>query len=414
MSQSRRQFIKRAACGAVGLTVFEPLLAKGAGAALAAAGDKVLVVVNLFGGNDGLNTVVPLKEYDRYRQMRPTLAHARDALLPLAGQPDFGLNPAMAGLQGLFNQGKVAILNGVGVPRNATGLLDHAAQQFEFQTCDIVRASSGLPPTGWLGRYLDGVPGGLVSPGIDMGGGKLMLTGSSFDPLTINSIEELQLQVTFDEDDRLAAYSDIMAIPHIGSPVGEINRTLRVDGLAQSAAIRSATASYVPSVTYPDSNLGSNLEQCARIIYGNLGVRALGVGIGGFDTHGEQNDGGYHDGLLQETSDAIAAFYADLKAHGLSSRVLILTISEFGRTPFENGARGSDHGLGSVSFAIGDSVVGGIHGSYPHLGDDWLVFGDLLDVTTDFRSVYATAFADFMSVDPVPLVGGSFPALGYL
>jgi uncharacterized protein (DUF1501 family) len=187
-----------------------------------------------------------------------------------------------------------------------------------------------------------------------------------------------------------------------------------VDGLAQSAAIRTATASYVPGVTYPETNLATSLQQCARIIHGDLGVRALGVGIGGFDTHGEQNDGGYHDELLKETSDAIAAFYADLQAHGLSSRVLILTISEFGRTPFENGARGSDHGYGSVSFAIGDSVVGGLHGSYPHLNDDWLVMGDLLDVTTDFRSVYATAFADFMNVDPVPLVGGSFPTIGYL
>jgi uncharacterized protein (DUF1501 family) len=414
MAETRRQFIKRAACGAVGLTVLEPLLAKGAGAALAAAGDKCLVVVNFFGGNDGLNTVVPLTEYNRYRQMRPTLGHARASLLPLTGQPDFGLNPGMTGIQSLFNQGKVAILNGVGVPREATGLFDHSAQQFEFQTCDIVRNNTFVPPTGWLGRYLDGVSGGLVAPGIDMGGGKLMLTGATFDPLTINSIDELQLQVSFDEEDRLAAYADIMGIPHPASQVGEKNRVLRVDGLAQSDAIRTATASYAPAVTYPDTSLAQSLQQCARILYGDLGVRALGVGIGGFDTHGEQNDGGYHDDLLKEASDAIAAFYADLRAHGLSSRVLILTISEFGRTPFENGARGTDHGFGSVSFAIGDAVRGGLYGDYPHLGDQWLAFGDLLDVTTDFRSVYATAFGSFMNVDPVPLVGGSFPTLGFL
>jgi uncharacterized protein (DUF1501 family) len=187
-----------------------------------------------------------------------------------------------------------------------------------------------------------------------------------------------------------------------------------VEGLAQSAAIRSATAGYSPLVTYPDTSLAWNLQQCARIIYGDLGVRALGVGIGGFDTHGEQNDGGYHDDLLREMSDAIGAFYNDLAAHGLSDRVLILTISEFGRTPYENGARGSDHGYGSVFFAVGDAVNGGIYGDYPGLGSTWLVFGDLLDVTTDFRSVYGTAFANFLGVDPVPLVGGSFPLLGFV
>jgi uncharacterized protein (DUF1501 family) len=307
----------------------------------------------------------------------------------------------------------VAILNGVGVPKTATGLFDHSAQQFEFMTCDIVRNNSLTPPSGWVGRYLDGVGGGLVAPGIDMGGGKLMLTGAAFDPLTINSIDELQLKLSYDQADRLAAYENIMAIPHTQSQVGERNRQFRVQGLAQSAAIRAATETYVPAVTYPDSSLANNLRQAARIIYGNLGVTAIGVGQGGFDTHGEQNDGGYHDSLLAEVGDAIGAFYADLQAHGLSQDVLILTISEFGRTPFENGARGSDHGYGSVFFAIGDPVNGGVYGDYPHLGDNWLAFGDLLDVTTDFRSVYATVFANFMGVDPNPIVGGNFPLLGF-
>ena len=414
MAQSRRDFLKRAACGAVGLSVIEPLLSRQAGSALAAAGDKIIVVVNLFGGNDGLNTVIPLTEYARYRQMRPHLGHAQASILPLSGQPDFGLNPGLTALQALYNQGKVAILNGVGVPKEASGLFDHSAQQFEFQTCDIVRNNNAVPPSGWLGRYLDGVSGSLVAPGIDMGGGKLMLTGSTFDPLTINSIDELQLQVSFDEDARRAAYADIMAIPHVPSQVGEKSRILRVQGLAQSATIRTATQSYAPAVTYPDTSLASTLQQCAQIIYGDLGVRALCVGNGGFDTHGAQNDNGYHDDLLKEVGDAIGAFYGDLKAHGLSDRVLILTISEFGRTPFENADRGSDHGYGSVAFAVGDSVHGGIYGDYPHLADGWLVFGDLLDVTTDFRSVYATAFANFMGIDPVPVLGGSFPTLGYV
>ena len=164
MENTRRDFLKRAACGAVGVTVLEPLFSRTAGRALAAAGDKTLVVVNLFGGNDGLNTVIPLKEYARYRQMRPRLGHAQSALLPLSGQPDFALNPGLTAIQSLYNQGKVAILNGVGVPKQATGLFDHSAQQFEFMTCDIVRNTNAAPPSGWVGRYLDGVSGGAGVP----------------------------------------------------------------------------------------------------------------------------------------------------------------------------------------------------------------------------------------------------------
>src|SRR5262245_41325865 len=345
--------------------------------------------------------------------MRPTMAIPQANILPLAGTPEFGLNPGLTAIRDLYAQGKVAILNGVGVPKEATGLFDHSAQQFEFQTCDVVRANSVVAPTGWLGRYLDTVTPGLVAPGIDMGGGKLMLTGSSFDPLTIGSIDELQLQISFDEDDRRAAYQDILAIPHTDSVVGEKSRLLRIEGLAQSDAIRAATASYAPALAYPDSDRGRALQQCGQIVYGGLGVRAMGVGAGGFDTHGQEKSGGYHDALLKDVGDAIAAFYSDLKAHALSDRVLILTISEFGRTPFENADRGSDHGYGSVAFAIGDPVKGGVYGDYPHLGDDWLVFGDLLDVTTDFRSVYATALGTFLGVDPVPLVG-DFPLLGFV
>src|SRR5262249_7120340 len=219
MALNRREFLKTTTLGAAG-----PSLA--AASPMAAPGARVLVVVNLFGGNDGLDTVVPLQEYTRYRRMRPTMAMPQANILPLAGTPEFGLNPGLTAIRDLYAQGKVAILNGVGVPKEATGLFDHSAQQFEFQTCDVVRANSIVAPTGWLGRYLDTVTPGLVAPGIDMGGGKLMLTGSSFDPLTIGSIDELQLQISFDEDDRRAAYQDIMAIPHADSVVGEKSRLL--------------------------------------------------------------------------------------------------------------------------------------------------------------------------------------------
>jgi uncharacterized protein (DUF1501 family) len=286
-----------------------------------------------------------------------------------------------------------------------------------------MRDSSVLAPSGWLGRYLDGLEQGVVSPGIEIGGGnRLMLTGQSYDPLTVYSIRELELQISEDRNDRRPAYERVMAVPRPDNAVAERNRLIRLAGLAQSQAIRDAVTSYqtTAGVTYPNTWLGDSLQECAKIVYGNLGVCALAVGTGGYDTHGDQNSGGsatqlgYHDELLQDVGDSIKAFYDDLAGHGLSDRVLILTVSEFGRTPYENSDHGTDHGFSSVAMAVGDRVHGGIYGLYPSLAQQHLVFYDLTDVTTDFRSVYATAFANFLGADPVPLLGGNFPILGFL
>jgi hypothetical protein len=158
-----------------------------------------------------------------------------------------------------------------------------------------------------------------------MGGGRLMMTGASFDPLSISSIDELSLELHFDSDSRMAAYQNIMAIAPAEGMVGERNRELRVEALAQGETIQAAVADYVPAVQYPDTDLGFGLRQSAEILEGDLGVQALCVGAGGYDTYDDQNPGlgngnlGYHDELLKEVSDAIGAFYADLAAHASRS-----------------------------------------------------------------------------------------------
>lgn len=384
------------------------------------AGARVVVIVNLFGGNDGLNTVIPLaqSEYDRYRHLRPTLRYDRDEILPLSGQPDFGLNRAMGAFQGLFNQGKLAIVNGVGVPETASELFSHEAGQYEFQSCDIERSVVSGPPSGWLGRFLDDVEAGPVTPGIDLGGGRLMLSGAHHVPVTINSVRRFQLQVSgADRSRRRAAYQDLMGHALQEGGVGERARAFRVQAIEESDVIQAATAGYVPSVTYPDTYLGFHLSECARILYGNVGTRALAVGADGFDTHSDQNakggqPQGYHETLLGDVSDSIAAFYTDLVNQGLSSGVLILTISEFGRRALENGDKGTDHGFGSVGFALGDSVNGGIYGNYPSLNS--LVLDGNQATTTDFRSVYASIAANHLNVDPDPIVGGSYPLVPFV
>jgi uncharacterized protein (DUF1501 family) len=426
MAITRRQFLRRSAITAVGLNFGSPLLERIAwGAprrgAKTASTDRVVVTINLFGGNDGLNTVVPLGQYDRYRELRPKLGLDRDVVLPLQNAPDIGLNPGMTALASLYAAGKVAVIVGAGAPQDAEGLFDHEASQYDFQSADITHAADTTQPTGWLGRYLDSVAEGSVSPGIDFGGGSLVVSGHEREALTITSIDQFQVQPGFDSDARLAAYTDIQRIPHTASGVGERNRQVRLTAIEQSQIVRDATADYQPAVTYPDDNyLGDTLQQTAKLITADLGVRAIAVGTDGYDTHAAQNDGagngqlGYHDFLLNTVSEAVSAFYQDLAGHGVADRVVILTFSEFGRRPEENNDVGTDHGYGSVMFAVGNPVRGGVYGEYPSLDDDKLVLDGNLDTSVDFRQVYATVLANYLGADPSPVLGGNFDVLGFL
>lgn len=420
MALNRRHFLKQGVYTTLALSLgrsalvsaIESIADPWPPAASADTGDKVVVVVNMLGGNDGLNTAVSLAQLDRYHQLRPTLALSNDVILPLSGNTEVGLNPGMAALRDLYNQGRVAIINGVGVPAGTAGLFDHSAQQSVFQTCNAGST------TGWLGRYLDTVPAGAISPGIDFGGGRQMLTGSSTIPLSLDGIDGLLVSPSgADAEVKRTAYQAITQIPHTASAIGESVRQIRLQILAQADILRQATANYQPMATYPDSWLASQLLECAKLITANLGIRAFAAGTGEFDTHSGQRDGGsplgYHDLLLKDLSDSINAFYGDLAAHGIADRVVILTMSEFGRRAYQNDD-GTDHGLGSASFVIGSGVQGGVYGAYPSLSESGLVYNGNLEVTTDFRSVYATVLANHIQVDPVPIIGASVPLLGFM
>ena len=420
MKIDRRQFLRRSAITAVGLGFGSPLLERVARAAprgaRGASTDKVVVTLNLFGGNDGLNTIVPLAQYDRYRQLRPTIGLDRETALVLQNAPDFALNPSMSALYDLYGRGKVAAIVGAGAPPDSSGLFDHEAAQYVFQSADVSRALDTTAPSGWLGRYLDSVNEGLVSPGIDLaGGGGLIVSGRAREALTIGSIDQFQVQPLFDYDARLAAYVDIQSIPHTASGAGERNRQVRQSAIRQSDVVRERTAGYEPAVEYPaDNYLGETLLQTAKLIAADIGVRGIAVGTDGYDTHADQRAGDYHEYLLGTVSDAVAAFYADLAAHGLSERVLVVVFSEFGRRPEENVDAGTDHGYGSVMFAVGDAVRGGVYGEHPSLAEDRLVLDGNVDVTVDFRSVYATVLSRFLGADPVPVLGGGFEEMGFL
>jgi uncharacterized protein (DUF1501 family) len=190
--------------------------------------------------------------------------------------------------------------------------------------------------------------------------------------------------------------------------------------LADWGAVKAATSSYVAPTTnpYPATSLGNSFKNCAQLLSGNLGIRSITIGAGGWDTHENQNAGatstalGSHDKLLQGVSDCIDAFFIDLENLGIADNVLLITMSDFGRNAPENSSLGTDHGFSSVAFAVGKTVVGGIYNDYPSLSS--LVYSNKLNIKSDFRSVYSTIAARFLQADPYLVTGGNFPIMGFL
>ncbi len=428
MAITRRQLLRAGVAGGLAWTSFGALERAAAGvggaarrAARLATGDTVLVVVNLMGGNDGLNTVVPLRQYARYRALRPTIGVARQRLLPLAGfEQDFALNPAMSALARLFTQGRLAVIPGAGCPRDAQGLFDHEASAQNFLTGTTFGSAPPSTPSGWVGRFLDGVGPGSLPAGISFSNAPLLLTGVTSSPLALYALNGFGVYPSDDGEARYAAYQTLQHVT-AAPGVAERNRQLRAQVLLLGGDLQSIRSDYAVAdgVTYPDTYLASSLRDCAALIAARRGVRALDVSLSGFDTHADEELGppdatAYHEALWRNVSESIAAFQADIEGHGLGDTVLTLVFSEFGRRPVENNDLGTDHGFAGPMFAIGTSVHANVWGDYPDLRDDRLVLDGNLDVTVDFRTVYATVLERHLGVDPGPILGGEFGRLGFL
>jgi len=364
---------------------------------LPGANDRVLVLVNLQGGNDGVNCVVPHGN-PQYYQQRPTLGIAPGDVLSLNDQ--LGLNPQMKSLKAMYDKGDVAIVQGVGYPNP-----DHS----HFRSTEIWQTAvpDRYERTGWLGRYLDGA--GLPKDNL-------------FNGVAIAQVLPEAL---------IATQTDVPAIANINgyglasdrntyakSTYGELVRdnqfpfqspylahVAEIEDHAQrgSEELPKLVAGYKTDASYPATPLGRSLALAAQIIGSNTGTRILYVQHGSFDTHVSQK--GTHDRLLSELSDALSAFYTDLAAHGNDGRVLTMTFSEFGRRLQENASRGTDHGEASPLFLIGGGVKGGIYGALPDLSDTNM--GNLR-FTTDFRTVYATVLERWLGRPSSPLLGGDF------
>ncbi len=403
MPASRRDFLKTAAgLSFVSLGGFSPRLFAQVAKESAAAdrNDNVLVVIELSGGNDGLNTVIPF-DNDLYYKNRRTLGIAKANIHKLAD--GIGLHPAMEPLAELYKEGRLAVVQGVGYPEPDRS---HFRSMEIWQTASIEK----LPPTaGWLGRFIDQLP---VMPDHDTLPG-LAFTGSlpqacQAEKAVIPVVGELeafsgaerpeQKEIALRRKLSTTSGTTRGSVQFIRNQAAAVYRT--VDKL------KGAAEKYKSTTEYPPSGLGGQLKHAAQILAGDLGIRVMYAAQDGYDTHSGQAEP--HAGLLGDLSASLAAFDKDLRGLGLADRVAVVIFSEFGRRVDENASAGTDHGAASCLFVSGAKIKGGLYGDYPRL--DKLGEGDLI-FNTDFRSIYATLLDKWLGCSPNKILKGDFPRL---
>jgi uncharacterized protein (DUF1501 family) len=403
----RRNFLLATASGLAVIAnpehVFAKALAQAPLPGLPGSADRCLVVVNLAGGNDGLNCVVPHGD-EQYYRVRPGLAIARGDVLAIDAH--VGLNPGMRTLKTLYDKGMVAIVQGVGYPNP-----DHS----HFRSTEIwqTAAPDRYEHTGWLGRYFDDASLSRDNLFKGVAVSKVLPELLVSDRTDIPAIPALN-QYAMAADRNAAASKAFWAetrdrqLP-FDSPY--LAHVMEIEGNAQrsSEELPRLVAGYTTKASYPATPLGRSLALAAQIVGSNLGTKAIYVEHGSFDTH--VNQVAIQNRLLAQFSDAIGAFYEDLAAHGNDRRVLTLTFSEFGRRIEENGSRGTDHGEASPLFLVGGGVKGGMYGTLPDLRSTNM--GNVR-YTVDFRSVYATVLERWLGRPSTAVLGGSFQKLPVL
>ncbi len=371
--------------------------------------DNVLVMIQLAGGNDGLRTVIPLSN-PKLHDLRPKLADMSvGAALPLS--KDWGLNQNLKGVKSLWDQGKVAIVQGVGYPNPS---FSHFESIRVWETGDPTRRQVD----GWLGRTLQQAYDSYGHPLAGCACGTTDVPGA---------LRDLQATVTVINNQKQFGFTggaDVEAAVgalYKGTPgiYGALFDTAIATARDTVATLKRSDAAYQPKSQYTDSaklvyssknQLAAALELASELITTNTGVKLLHVTLGGFDTHYTELT--RHDDLMGYLDAAVSAFYADLAAHGMADKVLVATWSEFGRRPKENASGGTDHGAASPLILIGDPVKSGIFGDAPSL--DKLDSSGNLQYTVDFRSVYQEILGAHLGADPKEILNASFDKLGFI
>jgi uncharacterized protein (DUF1501 family) len=391
------------------------------------ADGKILVIVQLSGGNDGLNTVVPYAD-DAYHKARPQLRQEADKVHKVNDY--IGLHPNLAPLKAIYDNGQMAIIQGVGYPN---------PNRSHFRSMDIWHSAAPekeVVTSGWLGRYFDNTCAGCdPHAGLSLGDTlPLAMKGERMMPLSFERPENYRyngpdknvyaaLNTATNTDpasqpsfspgakDRASASSKKKKSEPVVDSSAQLDFITRtaMDAQVSSDKILKVTKQFQPAAQYPGGEFGSGLRTIAAMIAGSMPTRVYYVSLGGFDTHAGQR--GRHEQLMNQFASGVSAFWADMKATGNAERVLMLTFSEFGRRVQQNASGGTDHGAAAPMFLFGPSVKEGLVGKHPSLTD--LDQGDL-KYTMDFRSVYATILQNWLETPSKPILGGQFPTLPIL
>nr|MCU0706554.1 DUF1501 domain-containing protein [Fimbriiglobus sp.] len=400
----RRDFLRTSALLGFGASV-PTFLGKTASAAptsdKAGAKDTILVVVQLTGGNDGLNTVIPFADPE-YAKLRPTLAIKKSETKKLTDS--LGLHPSLGGFADLHESGNLCVVQGVGYPN---------PDQSHFRSMDIWHAASTADSLteGWIGKAFKekSVPGFHLADSTKETA-PLALTGAPTRVPSITSLEDFQLKVNGadpTERERQKRLIETVSEANHNTPdlLDFVKRTATTT-YASTEKLAGIGKNYTPKATYPTTALASRLKLAAQLIDAGVGARLFYVALDGFDTHAGQGGAtGGHANLLETVGGAIAAFYKDVAARGHGERVCVMTFSEFGRRARENGSKGTDHGSGAPMFLVGGRVKAGVVGEHPSLTK--LEDGNLKH-HTDFRTVYAAVLNEWLGVDATKVLGKGF------
>ena len=399
---SRRDFLSRGLYG-IGVTAGLPLVLGRASQALAAEqkqSDRILVVVELSGGNDGLNTVVPYRN-DEYYRVRPNLGIPKGRAIALSDEA--GFHPSLVGFERLYKDGLMAVVEGCGYPNPS---LSHFSSMGFWHT-GVPNSGEAL---GWVGRFADAhapkrTPNAIINIGSSQ---SLAVRSQAHSPLVFDDPSQLRREGSEAEK---AALDRFTIERETANPALAFLRSSAVNAAEGGALVRDAWASYSTPIDYGlGVGVSTDLRKVAALIAADLPTRIYYVSYRGnaFDTHVHQAD--LHDRLLMYTADAVNGFMKDLERIGRRQDVAVMMFTEFGRRVEENASQGTDHGTAGPMFVVGEAVKGGFYGDTPSLTD--LDRGNL-KMTTDFRRVYATMIAEWMGYgDTASILKGEFPALG--
>ncbi|MEW5975764.1 MAG: DUF1501 domain-containing protein [Acidobacteriota bacterium] len=413
--RTRRDFVRDSLkLFTLGLTAPQFLLKTVRGESLASliGSNKILVVIQLSGGNDGVNTIIPYGD-GAYYDARPTTGIGIPDTTVLKIDSKLGFHPGLVKLKELYDQKKVAIINGAGYPNQSRS---HFRGMEIWHTADPVNVAKN----GWLGKFFDLTAAQASNPLKGINYGDQLPKAFNCDHCSIPAISNLNnYQVVTDSRfpaDRTAKLQTIEAINSeipVDKPFAGLLHSAATDALYSSEALKTVTQNYQTTVQYPNTGLANGLKFISQVINANFGTKVFYISTGGYDTHATQGGTtGAHNTLHTNFANAVEAFHRDLVEHGKSADVLMMVFSEFGRRVRANGSNGTDHGAAGPMFLIGDAVRGGLYEDYPSLTD--LDSNKDLKMRVDFRSIYAEVLEKWLDADSKAILGAAYSFENFL